>query len=315
MLRSSLRNERVKARSAGGCDLGFYIVEVLRLDRDSVAQRGATRGCRDRTPSGELLDAAARVRPGVPTARCASPPTISWYDGWVGSRGSHYHRAVAIPATLELLDPRRGESVLDIGAGQGVLASYDARSGATYTGIDASPRLIALARRRNGHLGRFVVGDVGRISTLGIARASHDAGVFLLSIQDIDPLEAVLDSVAWALRPRSRIVIFMTHPAFRIPRHSGWGFDPSRKLVFRRLDGYLSPMDIPMRSVGREPPTRSFHRPLSSYVNALARVGFAVDAMLEIPDLPPDERRSVARRSSEANSDIPLFLCMRAVRG
>jgi hypothetical protein len=149
----------------------------------------------------------------------------------------------------------------------------------------------------------------------GIARASHDAAVFLLSIQDIDPLEQTLSSVAWALRPTSRIVILMTHPAFRIPRHSGWGVDPGRKLVYRRLDGYLSAMDIPMRSVGGEPPTWSFHRPLSSYVNALARVGFAVDAMLEIPDLPPHERPSAARRSTMANPDIPLFLCMRAVRG
>jgi hypothetical protein len=74
-------------------------------------------------------------------------------------------------------------------------------------------------------------------------------------------------------------------------------------------------MDVPMRPVGGEPPTRSFHRPLSSYVNGLARVGFAVDAMLEIPDLPPEARPSAARRSSPANPDIPLFLGLRAVRG
>jgi hypothetical protein len=74
-------------------------------------------------------------------------------------------------------------------------------------------------------------------------------------------------------------------------------------------------MDVPMRSVGGERPTRSFHRPLSSYVNALAHVGFAIDAMLEIPDLPPDERPSVVRRTSMANRDIPLFIGLRAVRG
>lgn len=74
-------------------------------------------------------------------------------------------------------------------------------------------------------------------------------------------------------------------------------------------------MDIPMRSVGGEAPTRSFHRPLSSYINALALVGFAVDAMLEIPDLPPEARPSVARRSQPTNPDIPLFLGLRAVRG
>ena len=239
-----------------------------------------------------------------------------WYDGWVGSRGSEYHRALAIPAVLELLDPHPGESILDIGAGQGVLAPYIARTAARYTGIDTSARLIDFARRRHGHLGRFLVGNAERIPALsGVGRASSDAAVFLLSIQDIDPFEPVLTSVAWALRPTSRIVMLMTHPAFRVPRHSGWGFDPSSKLTYRRLDRYLSPMDVPMRPVGGEPPTWSFHRPLSSYVNALARAGFAVDAMLEIPDLPPEARPAVARRSSPGNPDIPLFLGLRAVRG
>jgi SAM-dependent methyltransferase len=239
-----------------------------------------------------------------------------WYDGWVGSRGSRYHRALAIPAILQLLDPRPNESILDIGAGQGVLAPYLVNDGARYTGIDASPRLISLARRRHGHLGQFIVGDVARMSSLpGMNRASHDAAVFLLSIQDMDPLEPVLTSVAWALRQTSRIVILMTHPAFRVPRHSGWGFDPGRKLTYRRLDSYLSPMDVPMKSVQGEPPTRSFHRPLGTYVNALARAGFAVDAMLELPDFPVEARPGVARRSLPANLDIPLFLGLRAVRG
>ncbi|MBA2701238.1 MAG: methyltransferase domain-containing protein [Chloroflexi bacterium] len=239
-----------------------------------------------------------------------------WYDGWVGSLGSQYHRELAIPAVLELLVPKPGESILDIGAGQGALASSIARSAARYTGIDTSARLIALARRRHGHLGRFLVGDGSRLHGLsGVGPAAHDAAVFMLSIQDMDPFEPVLTSVAWALRRSSRIVILMTHPAFRIPRHSGWGFDPSRKLSYRRVDRYLSPMAVPMRPVGREPPTRSFHRPLSDYVNGLGEVGFAVDAMLEIPDLPPESRPSVARRSSPANADIPLFLGLRAVRG
>ena len=123
-----------------------------------------------------------------------------WYDGWVGSKGSHYHRALAIPAVLELLDARPNESILDVGAGQGVLAPYVARTGARYAGVDASARLIGLARRRHGHIGRFLVGDVGRLPTVsGVGRGSHDAAVFLLSIQDIDPLEPVLSSAAWAL--------------------------------------------------------------------------------------------------------------------
>ncbi|MGI8704006.1 MAG: class I SAM-dependent methyltransferase, partial [Candidatus Limnocylindrales bacterium] len=239
-----------------------------------------------------------------------------WYDGWVGERGSTYHQAVAIPAALELLDPQLAEEILDLGAGQGVLAPYIVERGARYTGLDASPRLIAAAKRRHGSRGRFLLGDARDLRKVdGIRPASYDAAVFLLSIQDIDPIEPVLDSVTWALRPTGRVVIVMTHPAFRQPRHSGWGFDESRKLQFRRVDSYLTPMAVSMKSIGGEPPTRSFHRPLSSYVDALANAGFVVDAMREIADLPPDRRPGKqSRAASRADAEIPMFLALRALR-
>ncbi len=63
----------------------------------------------------------------------------TWYDGWVGDKGSAYHQGLAIPAVLDLLKPARGERILDIGAGQGVLAPHIESRGALYTGIDAIP--------------------------------------------------------------------------------------------------------------------------------------------------------------------------------
>jgi SAM-dependent methyltransferase len=239
-----------------------------------------------------------------------------WYDGWVGDQGSKYHRALAIPAVLDLLVAQADEWILDIGAGQGVLAPSVVESGAHYTGVDVSPRLIAAARRRHGHLATFVVGDARALHRVsGLHAGSYDAAVFLLSIQDMDPLQPVLASAAWALRPSGRIVMLMTHPAFRQPRHSGWGYDENRKLQYRRVDAYLTPMTVPMKSLSRGAPTRAFHRPISSYLNALAAVGFAVDAMLELPDMSPDARpRSPKRASARADAEIPLFLGLRAVR-
>ena len=92
----------------------------------------------------------------------------------------------------------------------------------------------------------------------------------------------------------------MTHPAFRQPRHSGWGFDEGRKLTYRRIDGYLGEMAVPMKSLGGGPPTRSFHRPISAYINAFAEAGFATDAMLELPDLPPIAGREPPRAATPA---------------
>jgi hypothetical protein len=139
--------------------------------------------------------------------------------------------------------------------------------------------------------------------------------VFLLSIQDMDRLEAIFDSLDRVLRQKSRVVLLMTHPAFRQPRHSGWGFDEARKLVYRRIDAYLTPMAVPMKALGDRAPTISYHRPLSSYVNALAAIGFAIDAMREIPDLPENVRPTRRRSLFGANTEFPLFLALRGRRG
>jgi hypothetical protein len=74
-------------------------------------------------------------------------------------------------------------------------------------------------------------------------------------------------------------------------------------------------MAVPMKSLGGGPPTRSFHRPISTYVNAFSHAGFMTDALVELPDLPPDRRPGRASRGDErAQSEIPIFLGLRATR-
>ncbi len=243
----------------------------------------------------------------------------TWYDGWVGDRGSTYHRELAIPAVLDLLQPAAGEGILDVGGGQGVLAPHLVRAGTSVTVVDASSKLIGAAKRRHRSLrgARFLVGDARRLPAMAdLDPGSFDGATFMLSIQDMDPLEDVVRGVGWALADVSRVVLLMTHPAFRQPRHSGWGVDEGRKLTYRRIDAYLGEMAVPMKSLAGGSPTRSFHRPISAYVNALADIGFATDAMLELPDLPPDRRPGkAARGDARANAEIPIFLGLRAVRG
>jgi SAM-dependent methyltransferase len=264
-----------------------------------------------------------RQRPGRPRRAPAPRETswervATWYDGWVGDRGSTYHRELAIPAVMDLLRPQPGEEILDVGGGQGVLAPPLVEAGARITVVDASGRLIAAAKRRHRGLrdARFLVGDARRLPAVaGLEPGSFDAATFLLSIQDMDGLDDVVRGVEWALRSRARIVLLLTHPAFRQPRHSGWGYDDGRKLTYRRIDAYLGEMAVPMKSLGGGPPTRSFHRPISAYVNALAAVGFATDAMVELPDLPPDRRPGrAARGDARAAAEIPMFLGLRASR-
>jgi SAM-dependent methyltransferase len=230
----------------------------------------------------------------------------------VGKGGSEYHRRIAIPATLDLLDARRGETILDVGCGQGVLAPHITRAGAHYIGIDVSPRLLDFARQHHDKDGQFLQGDAASLPAVkGLSVEQFEAAVFLLSIQDMDPLAPVLDSIAWALKPNGRVVILMTHPCFRIPRQSGWGFDEGRKLTFRRVDRYLTPLPVPMKQHASGV-TISFHRPLGDYINGLAAAGMLVDHIDEIPA--PETRLNKKRDKSQelADAEIPLFLALRA---
>lgn len=245
-------------------------------------------------------------------------PVASWYDGWVGKGGSKHHRNLAIPAVLDLLNPQKGEQILDVGAGQGVLAPFIVAAQAKYTGIDISNSMLDLARKYHRGIGEFIQGDARKLAELReIHKGQFDATVFLLSIQDMDPLGDVFSSASWALRIWGRVVILMTHPCFRMPRQSGWGWDEDRKLRYRRMDRYLTALSVPMKVYCESSSgvTIAFHRPLQDYINELGNHGLLVDQMREIPtykDYRPSELNAKAKNL--ANREIPLFLGLRALR-
>jgi ubiquinone/menaquinone biosynthesis C-methylase UbiE len=237
-----------------------------------------------------------------------------WYAGWSGPEGSRHHREVGIPALCDLLAPHRGEEIIDIGCGAGALARSIIAVGAHYTGIDLSTRLIDVARKH--HKGsKFYSGDATRLQAVpGIRPGFFHGAAFLLSIQDISPLDDAIASAAYVLRPMGRLVILMTHPCFRIPRQSGWGWDDGRQLRFRRVDRYLTSLDVPMQEYGgkRKGITRSYHRPLQDYFEALLKAGFVIERLRELPAPPPPAGSQERRADRLAREEIPMFLGFRA---
>ena len=245
-----------------------------------------------------------------------------WYDATTGVRGTPHHRKAAIPAVMRLAGVATGERLIDIGCGQGVLAHHVLKAGGSYLGVDASQTMIKLARkRREGVV--FEHGDARDLSgTTSAEPATFDVAVFMLSLQDMDPLEKVMTSAAEVLKPGGRLVLFMVHPAFRPPRGSGWGYDERRKLVYRRIERYLSPAAVPMKEYAEvtgvdRGATISFHRPLQDYFAALSGAGFVVDWLDELADplieagaLKPGGESGPGHNSAE----IPLFLAVRAVK-
>lgn len=280
-----------------------------RRKRRPTAQRGKNQGRRQPGRREHSPPADPQVSADSPAPDNTSwDPVATWYTGWVGKGGSIYHRRVAVPTVLRLAGAGRGERLVDIGCGHGILARPVMKTGAHYTGVDFSPKLIQAAKNDNPRSARFHHGDARRLLELpDLTEASQDIAVFMLSIQDMDPLPEILEQATSLLKPGGRLVIFMLHPAFRVPRGSGWGVDENRKLRYRRIDHYLNELAVPMKAfseagnAGRRGSTWSFHRPLSAYFDGIFRGGMVVDGFEEIAD--PLERQA---------SSIPMFVAIRA---
>jgi len=237
-----------------------------------------------------------------------------WYDKHVGDKGSDYHEQLVIPGALKLLSPQKGEKILDVACGQGVFSRQLASLGAEVSGVDASKRLIELARRHSKNI-NYAVDDATKLSS--IQPESFDAASCILAIQNIDPLDKIIAAVSRSLKKGGRFLVVMNHPCFRIPRQSGWGTDEQRKLQYRRVDSYLSELKIPIKMHPGAAPdvhTWSFHRPLMRYFEEMYKNNFAVAQLEEWASHRTSLPGKSARQENRARGEIPMFLAMLAVK-
>jgi hypothetical protein len=137
-------------------------------------------------------------------------------------------------------------------------------------------------------------------------------------LQNVDPVEDVFVQAARVLKSDGRFVAVILHPAFRIPRQSAWGWEESRKLQYRRIDHYLSPLKIPIDMRPFKAPektvTWTYHRPISTYVNGLAATGLLTSAVEEWVSHKTTQAGPRARGENRARAEIPLFLAIRVVK-
>ena len=103
---------------------------------------------------------------------------------------------------LELLAPRPGERILDVGCGDGVLTRKIADLGCAVVGVDSSPDFIAAARR----LGLEVF---EQDATKMDFRPEFDAVFSNAALHWIKDADAVITRVARVLRPKGRFVAEM----------------------------------------------------------------------------------------------------------
>ncbi len=241
-------------------------------------------------------------------------PVAKWYTGIVGDSGHYFHEHVILPGLKLLLNPKGGESVLDVGCGQGVYARTLAHN-VDYTGVDASKDLIQEAKKLTKNSKQiYYVADATK--GLPVPADSFDHAVCILAIQNMKDGEGTILNVGGALKKGGDFVIVMNHPSFRIPRQSSWGKDEAQKLEYRRVNRYLSPLEIPINAhpgQSDSPMTWTYHQPLSYYIKALKKAGLLISDIEEWTSDKVSVGKS-AKGENRARAEFPLFLAIRAVK-
>ncbi len=303
---------------------------------------GKSKGDATAGDAAPALQKPAAPSPVKPAPQATQPPPRShatdswdhvadWYSELLDERRSDHHEQVILPGAARLLNLAGGQSLLDVACGQGVLCHRLVASGINCTGIDTSPRLIDAAQKSASSGENFLVGDARTIGSLDLGGA-FDAVACIMALMNIDPLAPVLQGVADRLKPLGSFVCVILHPAFRAPGQTGWGWDegtpvpgakkhqkPPAPRQYRRVDGYLSPAAAPIvmnpgaAAKGVAPVTTvTFHRPIQSYIKALAEAGLVVDAIEEWPSIRTSQPGPRAAEENRARREIPMFLAIRA---
>lgn len=162
----------------------------------------------------------------IPTPRPPSAATVGYWDRatlrWERFEPQLMYSLAAVnPALFRALRLRPGQRVLDVGCGSGepslAIAQLVAPRGEV-TGLDISPRMLAIARLRARQHGvtnaRFRTGDLGRTPLAG---PRYHGVVSRFGIMFVADVPRALETLRAALRPGGRAAFAVWGPMARNP--------------------------------------------------------------------------------------------------
>ncbi|WP_152363967.1 class I SAM-dependent methyltransferase [Microlunatus speluncae] len=201
---------------------------------------------------------------------------------------------------LNLLGELPGRRLLDAGAGEGYLSRILARAGARVTAVEPAGGLVDRIRQ------------LEQAEPLGLeiqqqdltefrAEQPYDAVVCSMVLQAIPDWRPALAACVAAVKPGGQLVIALVHPAFE-NLWTVW-----REHGDYRLTGYLAEYEIKAAYAS------DFHRPLSTYLNAIIEAGCRLTSVIE-PGLDPEVARESGIEAIEAYVDLPNFVIIAAER-
>lgn len=204
------------------------------------------------------------------------------------------------PATLSLLPEVRGRRVLDAGCGPGVYAEWLLKRGARVVCLDASERMVRLARERVGASAEIRRANLEEPLSF-LDDASFDVVLGALSFGYVKDWDALFREFRRVLRAGGHLVFSDGHPFCDFAHHpEGNYFETER--IEEEWKGFGDRRVLMTR----------YRRPLGALLDALTGAGFTPEKIVE-----PRPTAEFAERDPENYallSRTPGFICVRAVK-
>lgn len=202
-----------------------------------------------------------------------------------------------LPVLLELLGDVSQQRVLDAGCGEGYLARILASRGAQVTGIDISPRLVALAREEDA------VGAIEyRVADLSVPQpdAAHvfDSITSYLVLNDVRDYRGFVSNLTMMLKPGGRMVHAINNPYSYI----------ARKHV---TDYFASGAAYPYRGmVAQGLKVHFYHRTLEEYLDAFLACGLRLTKLVDLTTVVNNAHKAPIDTLLPVGYCLPYFMIL-----
>lgn len=221
----------------------------------------------------------------------------AWIDS-VGERGDWGRQHVLDPVMLSRVSAGRFANALDVGCGEGRFCRMLKAAGVEATGIDPTPALLDVARKRDPD------GDyrLGRAEQLEFPDASFDLVVSYITLVDIPDFRTAIREMARVLRPGGSLLMANLTGFISACCDQGWVKDEQGRYLHFPVDNYLREFPLWLEWSGIR--VVNWHRPLTAYMNAFLEASLALKFFSEPePSSGEEEQQERARR-------VPWFVVM-----
>ena len=203
------------------------------------------------------------------------------------------------PNTLKLIPEVKGKHILDAACGPGKYSEILIKQGATITGFDISPKMVAHAKKRNQDSGRFFQHDMSNPLDW-IEDATFDTVICALAMHYLEDWNLAIQEFNRVLKPNGSLVISIEHPFF--------------EYLYFKSDAYFEVEAVNATWSGFEKPVKvhSYRRSLHECIQPITNNGFYIDQLIEPKPVPEFEKLD-PRHFKELN-EFPGFMHIRAIK-